>query len=82
MQQLRNITSMPGKGVKLTYHNERSILDGVIYEVKRINKNATTLEAVHGQPSLIGLPTFRQPFNISNSDLLDGIETGIYSINM
>lgn len=78
---LRNITSLPGKGVKLTYHNERSCLDNVIYQVIRVNKNATTLEVVYGQSALIGLPTFRDPFNIRNADLLDGINAGIYTIN-
>jgi len=82
MQEVRNITLLPGRGVKLTYHNERSCLNGVIYEVKRVNKNATTLEPVYGQSALIGLPTFRQAFNIANADLLAGIEAEIYTINL
>jgi hypothetical protein len=81
MNELRNITSLPGKGVKLTYHNERSCLDNVVYSVIRTNKNSTTLEAVYGQSALTGLPTFRQPFNIRNADLLAGIDAGIYTIN-
>ena len=69
------------KETKLTYHNERSCLDNVVYQVNKIGSKNVTLEPVHGQKALIGLPTFRQPFNIAVNDLNEGIKEGIYSIN-
>lgn len=69
------------KGCKLTYHNERSCLNNVIYEVIRMGSKNITLEPIYGQSALIGLPTFRQPFNIAANDLQEAIAEGIYTIN-
>ena len=68
------------KGCKLTYHNEMSCLDNVIYAVTRIGSKNITLEPIYGQSALIGLPTFRQPFNINAKDLQAAITEGIYTI--
>lgn len=72
---------MVTKETKLTYHNERSCLDNVVYQVNKAGAKYITLEPVHGQKQLTGLPTFRQPFNIAVNDLNEGIKEGIYSIN-
>lgn len=62
------------------YNNEMSCLDGVKYKVTRLGAKKATLEPLHGQRELIGLPTFRQPFNIGIEDFKAGIEASIYSL--
>lgn len=68
------------KGMRVVYHNERSCLDNVIYNVTKVGSKKITLEPVYGQPALIGLPTFRAPFNIDSNDLQAAITEGIYTI--
>jgi len=74
------MTQVLNKQTKLIYHNQFSCLDNVTYEIKRIGNKYITLEAVYGQSQLIGLPTFRQPFNIAVNDLMAGIEAKIYTL--
>lgn len=69
------------KGTQLTFHNERSSLNNVVYQINKAGTKKITLEPVYGQKQLIGLPTFRQPFNIDVNDLNEAIKEGIYTIN-
>ncbi len=70
---------MINKATRLQYNSERSILNGVTYKVLKVGKVNVTLEPEYST-KLIGLPTFRQPFNIRLADLLKAIEQNIYSI--
>lgn len=78
---MENLTSVSKvkKGDVITYHSQVSILNGVDYQVKRIGKINVTLEPLYS-PKLIGLPMYRQPFNINLNDLNQAIEANIYTI--
>jgi hypothetical protein len=78
--KILNLSKMT-KQKTLTYHNENSCLNNVIYQIIRMGKKNITLEPVYGQHALTGLPTFRQPFNIAVNDLNEAIKAGIYTIN-
>lgn len=67
------------KEMKLQYHNERSILNNCIYTIIKIGKKNATL-APDYNIKLVGLPSFRQPFNIDIVDLENAIKEGIYTI--
>jgi len=66
------------KGQTYAYRNERSALDGVRYVVIKSGAKMVTLEPIHGQHQLVGLPTFRQPFRISTADLIAAIDSRSY----
>lgn len=68
------------KGQVYTFNSARGSLNGVKYTVIRTGAKTTTLEPVHGQPQLIGLPLSRQPFQIKTADLIEAIQQGIYTV--
>jgi hypothetical protein len=63
-----------------TYHSGISCLNGVKYRVIRTGAKKTTLSPVHGQSQLIGMPTFREPFQIATADFIAGIAESIYTL--